>query len=253
MDCTEIHALLPLSLDCELDAHSEATLVAHIDTCANCREYQQKQQVLRTAIRQTATYHRATASLAERIRFSLPAADANSARAEPVAAVNRWKWVWQVLNGGGLIAAACAMLVLAVVLPQQPSVDERLTDEVIASHARALLTQHVIDVESTDRHTVNPWFNGKLDFSPPVRDLADKGFQLVGGRLDYLNHRAVAVVVYRRRQHLIDVFIWPSADRVTPPRSAQGYHVAGKTASGMRFLAVSDVDPGELKQLVEML
>ena len=253
MDCTEIQELLPLSLDCELDTHSEATLAAHIETCANCREYQQKQQVLRTAIREAATYHRAPASLLERIHLSLPAADTNSAKAERISAAPPWKWVWQVLNGGGLLAAAGAALVLAVVLPQQPSHDERLADEVIASHARALLTQHVIDVDSTDRHTVNPWFNGKLDFSPPVRNLADRGFPLIGGRLDYLDHRAVAVVVYQRRQHLIDVFISPSVDSVPPPRSAQGYHVVGKTASGMRFLAVSDVDPTELKQFVEML
>ena len=138
-------------------------------------------------------------------------------------------------------------------MPLRPSADERLGDEVITSHARALLTQHVIDVASSDQHTVKPWFTGKLDFSPPVRDFAEQGYPLAGGRVDYLDHHTVAVVVYRRRQHLIDVFIWPDSGKAPPLQSSQGYHLAGKTASGMRFLAISDVDPGELQQLVEML
>ena len=254
MDCNETRRLVPLSIDGELDAHSEDVLAAHIESCSACQGYRQRQEAALAAIRSMATYHRATASLRERIEAALPTAYRDAAVAHRHPAASGWKFAWQLLNGGGLVAAACAVLVLAVVLPLRPSADERLAGELVTSHARALLTNHVIDVVSSDQHTVKPWFNGKLDFSPPVSDLADRGFPLVGGRLDYLDHHTVAVVVYRHRQHLIDVFVWPSKDTATaPPRSAQGYHIIGKTASGMTFRAVSEVNRGDLQQLVDML
>ena len=254
MDCQQSQNLIPLSIDRELDAQSEDALTAHLDACPACRALRQQQEDTLAAIRGAATYHRATASLRERIEAALPAPQAPTRQRRP--ASSGWRFGWQFLNGAGLVAAACAALVLAVVLPQQPSADERLGDEMVAGHARALLTHHLIDVASSDQHTVKPWFNGKLDFSPPVRDLAERGYTLVGGRLDYLDHRLVAVLVYQRRQHLIDIFIWPteSAETATPSaRTTQGYHVVGKTASGMAYRAVSDLDRGELQQLVDML
>jgi len=252
MDCKELRALLPISLDGELGAQSEALVAAHLDSCANCRDYRRRQGALWAAIRSSATYHRAPANLRDRVNNALPAVDTSDVRAGRKSAYG-WRFVWRVLNGAGLATAACAVLVLTVVMPLRPSADERLGDEVVASHARALLTQHVMDVTSSDQHTVKPWFNGKLDFSPPVRDFTEQGYPLAGGRLDYIDHRAVAVLVYRRRQHLIDVFIWPENHKTISPRTIQGYHLAGNTASDMSFLAVSDLDPVELKQFVEML
>jgi anti-sigma factor RsiW len=253
MDCQETRALVPLSLDRELDAKSELALAAHLDSCAACCNYRHQQESFRSAIRGSASYHDAPPDLRGRIAAALPQADRGHGKTPGRMAPGRWRFGWQILNGAGLAAAACAALVLAVVMPLRLSVDEQLADEVIAGHARALLTQHVTDVASSDQHTVKPWFNGKLDFSPPVRDFAEQGFPLAGGRLDYLNHQVVAVLVYRRHQHVIDVFIWPGTGKAFPLRSSRGYHVTGKTASGMNFLAISDVAPGELQQFVDML
>ncbi|MDD5248746.1 MAG: zf-HC2 domain-containing protein [Rhodocyclaceae bacterium] len=252
MDCPEARPLLPLSLDRELEARTEAALAAHVAACDACASVRQRLAAA-AAVRGAARYHRAPATLRADIAAALPDGAANGRRRpRRVAFGSR---VWRLLNGAGLVAAACAALVLAVVLPLRPSADARLADEAVAGHVRALLTNHVIDVASTDQHTVKPWFNGKLDFSPPVPDLAAQGFELVGGRLDYLDRHPVAVVVYRRGRHLIDVFVWPAAAgaAAASPYTLQGYHVMGKVRAGMAFRAVSDVAPADLQELVDAL
>lgn len=250
MDCAESRRLIYLSLDGELDAASELALAAHGEACADCRQFRQDQARPLAAIRRNASYHRAPPLLRQRIDGALPAGSV------PAPGTRRWWIGWRLLNGAGLVAAVCAAIALAVLLPQRPTADERLAEEIVAGHARALLTGHDIDVASSDQHTVKPWFNGRVDYSPPVRDLAAQGFPLVGGRLDYIDHRLVAVVVYKRRQHVIDVFIRPAGgvgDVALPALTRQGYHVLGKVSSGMEFRVVSDVDPGELRQFLELL
>jgi anti-sigma factor RsiW len=119
-----------------------------------------------------------------------------------------------------------------------------------------MLPSHRFDVESSDSHTVKPWFEGKVDFAPPAKDLTDQGFPLLGGRLDYLRDRPVAAVVYRRRKHTINLFVWPSspADRATPAKaSRQGFHMLRWTSSGMTYWAVSDLNEGELQEFVRLI
>ncbi len=126
----------------------------------------------------------------------------------------------------------------------------------VSSHIRSLMASHLTDVASTDQHTVKPWFNGKLDFSPPVVDPSTSGYPLVGGRLDYVRGRPVAALVYQRRKHLINVFVWPdegARDSNAPPRTQQGYHVIHETHGGMSYWIVSDLNPGELSILARLL
>jgi anti-sigma factor RsiW len=130
------------------------------------------------------------------------------------------------------------------------------SEEMVASHIRSLQPGHLFDVQSTDQHTVKPWFDGKLDFAPPVVDLADHGFPLVGGRLDYVENRTVAVLVYGRKLHVINLFIWPASSGSTSPvpvQTVQGYNVFSWKKNGFEFRAVSDLNVEELREFVRLV
>ncbi|HEX8778378.1 MAG TPA: hypothetical protein VF738_09670, partial [Rhodanobacter sp.] len=142
-------------------------------------------------------------------------------------------------------------------MQQRNAAGEALVDEAVSSHLRALQPQHLMDVVSTDQHTVKPWFDGKLDFSPRVVDLAGAGFPLVGGRLDALEGRSVAALVYRRHLHIISVYEWPAAaadaNAVQSESRQHGYTVLRWTDEGMHYVAVSDVDPAALREFAQDL
>ena len=250
MECDEIRRLLPAEVDAELDVRESLEVEGHLRTCASCREQLAAQRAVRDAVGRRVTYFRAPAGLEARVESAL----SPSSVTRPT--VPRWRaWGWPGLAGAMVSLVAVAWSVgLYLTLP---STDERLTDEIVSGHVRSLLANRAVDVASSDQHTVKPWFAGKLDFSPPVRDLSSDGFPLVGGRLDYIDHRPAAALVYRHAQHTINVFIVPNAGGAVrdAPRlaSTRGFNTARWSQDGMSYWAVSDVDAGQLEKLTGLL
>jgi anti-sigma factor RsiW len=124
--------------------------------------------------------------------------------------------------------------------------------EIVSSHVRSLIGDHLLDVPSTDRHNVKPWFNGKLDYSPDVKDFASEGFPLIGGRVDYVDNRPVAALVYKRRQHVINVFVWPSGSPMETPEAVNGFNMVAWNKAGLDYCAISDVNRQELSQFGDL-
>jgi anti-sigma factor RsiW len=194
--------------------------------------------------------HTAPAALRERIVTSIRQADAASPRASNPQGWRAW------LNMGAAFAMGVIASVTVVFFITSANAQQRLAQEVVASHVRSLMAAHLADVASSDQHTVKPWFAGKLDFSPPVHNLAAEGFPLVGGRLDYLGGHEVAALVYQHRQHRINVFVWPRDDHApAPPASfvTQGFNVTGWRSAAMQYWLVSDLNAEELRQFAQQL
>lgn len=248
MGCNETQHLLDGYVDGELDSTSTLEIEQHLQACAECSRAYNNQLALRTAIGAGSLYFTPPANLQKRIQASLR----QESKSKTVPGVLSWRWI-------GIATALAAVLLITLGLVHVlsiPSADDPLTQEVLSSHVRSLMANHLVDVPSSDQHTVKPWFNGKLDFSPLVVDLAKQGFPLIGGRLDYLDNRPVAALVYQRRKHVINLFIWPSthnADTGTQMVTRQGYHLFSWTKAGMTYWAVSDVETSELQQFVQLI
>lgn len=251
-DCTNMDFLLQADVDGALDIGATASLAAHLAQCPACQTKQAALRQLSSRLRTELPYHAAP----DRLRRSLEAALAAAPQAlHPLprrltpASFRVAGWMRRLIPLGAS-AALAAGIVLAVVLPRGDDV----TDSVVASHIRALQPGHLSDVISTDQHTVKPWFDGRLNYAPPVKDLSAQGFPLIGGRLDYLAGRAVAALGYRRAQHIIDLYVWPSSSHIdTPPGTGErnGYNFVRWTQDEMVFWAVSDLNRPELDDFVQ--
>lgn len=237
-DCGKF-LLLQAELDGELDAAESAALAEHRATCPVCRRSESAIMVARRALRR-ATYHRADPELLRRV--------AHRVGPVPPPHGRRMSFPWRGLATFGAGAALAAAIALTVLPVGRPDIVASLVDD----HVRALQPGHLLDVVSTNQHTVKPWFDGRLDFAPPVKDLAAEGFPLVGGRLDYLHGRSVAVLVYSRGKHVIELFVWPASGRAGLPALVErdGYNVTHWEASGMSLTAVSDLEQSGLEEFV---
>ncbi|KHK57773.1 membrane protein [Ralstonia sp. A12] len=261
MNCDDIRALLAARADGELGAADSLRMETHLGTCSACTDVATRHdavvRTLRQGLRAPALYMKAPASLSERVLHTVRAeAQAKAGarpQASPVRARPRAESPWQRLAGWfttptrglglGLGAGTLAAVALGVgVLVGRPDTVALTAHDITASHVRALLGARETDVLSSDRHTVKPWFNGRIDYAPPVTDLATRGFPLIGGRLDYIDGRPVAVLVYRSAQHPVDLYVRPEAGADTEPalRTERGYQLLHWRNAGMGYWAITD-------------
>jgi anti-sigma factor RsiW len=246
MNCQQAKPMIGPYSDGELEAATILELEKHFRDCPRCALEWRNLQNLKKALKQDVLYFTAPTELRRRIRAELP----SPRKAAP--GRSAWNWSWLTTATSGAFAVCLALLLL--VTQTRPSPEQQLAQEVVSSHVRSLMASHVMDVASTDQHTVKPWFNGKLDFSPPVKDLAAEGYPLTGGRLDYLGRRSVAALVFQRHKHLINLFVWPASEadsKPTPINSSQGYNLIHWSKGGMVFWAVSDLNEKELMEFTQ--
>jgi anti-sigma factor RsiW len=243
MNCQQAKPLIDPYADGELEAAAIVELEQHLQSCSACGIAWRNLQSLKKTLKQDALYFTAPEELRRRIKSELPSP------AKEVSPLQTWNWDW-LTTAMSAVAAACLALLLTITLTR-PSSEQALAQEIVSGHVRSLMANHMLDVVSTDQHTVKPWFNGKLDFSPPVKNLAEQEFPLIGGRLDYIGGHSAAALIFQRHKHIINLFIWPAQENASKPKSSmslQGYNVIHWSEAGMTFWAVSDLNEKELME-----
>jgi anti-sigma factor RsiW len=249
VNCEEFADLLHPFADGELDLVRSVAVERHLQGCPGCATAIKELRALQGALAEPALYHRAPADLQDRVRASLRPASRTRAGARPIP--------WRFLAIAASLAFAATLTWATLHRQSLPSADERVALQVVASHVRSLmLPGRDVDVASSDQHTVKPWFKGQVTFSPPVKKLDSAGFELVGGRLDYLDRQKVAALVYKRRAHVISLFIWPAADRSARLPQAltdQGYHIMHWSDGDLTYWAASDLNEMEFREFVDLI
>ncbi|MCW3100837.1 MAG: zinc-finger family protein [Chthonomonadaceae bacterium] len=246
MQCKDCMALLPGYLDGELDLMQSVEVEKHLETCETCLRTIESQRMLQSAMRTGTLYHEPRAGLERNILRAVKKRE-RATVSHPLFGARQFQ----------LAAAFATLLLLAVWgtgrLRPIVNANDGIANEALAGHLRSLMADHLTDVVSSDKHTVKPWFNGRVDYSPPVIDMADIGFPLAGGRLDYMDGRPVTALVYRRQKHVINLFLWPAAapDAAATLLSRRGYNMVHWTQSGLACWAVSDLNAAELREFAE--
>ena len=247
MNCENTQKLLDGYADGELDLVNHLQIERHLQDCPSCALEYKNRQTLKSAFRDDSLYFRAAPDLKKRVRTTL---QREVKQDQPAGKFWQWRWL-------ALATSFAAVVVLSLVFFQaRPTDDELLAQEIVSAHIRSMMANHLTDVPSSDNHTVKPWFDGKLDFAPPVIDLAAQGFPLVGGRLDYAGSRPVAALVYQRHQHFVNLFVFPTtnnSDGENKMSVRQGYNLIRWNKSGMTFWAVSDLNLGELQEFAQAI
>jgi mycothiol system anti-sigma-R factor len=249
MNCAEADTLIHALLDNELDAGHTREIEAHLATCAACTEKLEAFRALRTAVAAARLKEQAPASLRQRLNQALPSPPAPR-RFLPAS----WRSLLGGFAGGTALSAAVAATLLLTVIGNDR--DRATAADVVSAHLRSLQAGHLTDVATSDQHAIKPWFNGRLDVAPPVIDLTAQGFTLIGGRLDYIEGDPAASVVYRRRNHVINLFVRQhrGTGEVRPSlETVRGFNVRHWTEGGFELWAVSDINAGELEEFGETL
>jgi anti-sigma factor RsiW len=256
MNCEDSRMYLSAYLDEELDVAEILRLEKHLADCRLCRPVQEAQFALRSALRHPSLYFEPSAGFGNRIA----AAVRLRAKTEP-REKSTW-FAWFQMSSLRWVSAAAGLVIMIAAGTSlirnnvRSSHEQVIASAVLTGHIRSLQAGHLVDVPSSDRHTVKPWFQGKLDFAPPVPDLSELGWVLIGGRLDYVDNRPVAAVIYQRRMHNINVFVWPhqgASDDKIQQEDAQGYQILHWNGADMTYWVVSDLNTGELMDFARAL
>jgi anti-sigma factor RsiW len=247
MKCTSPEHLLELFLDGELAAQESVEMREHLDGCSACNNQYRRLEHISSDMRMRVGHYAPPAGLERRVRAALRQA----AREE-----RQPSWLlrnWMTVAASVLLFVSIAWNV--ALLRPHTSARDLLAQEVLSSHLRSMIGTHLVDIPSSDQHTVKPWFNGKLNFSPDVKDFARQGFPLIGGRIEYFDDKPVAALIYQRRKHLINLFLWPESSSSSSgysEMSKRGYNLVSWTQNGMTFWLVSDVQTSELEQFAQL-
>lgn len=241
--------LLHAYLDDELDLVRSMELEDHLAECSDCAHEVASYRALRESIQGADLRYRAPQEFRRALINKLQEVD----QPQKPALVRRPSVAWW---GWAAVAASLLIVALALITASRNRHDHDVAREIIADHVRSLMASHLTDVQTSDQHTVKPWFTGKLDFSPQVRDLSSDDFELIGGRLEYFDGHNAAAIVYQRRKHVINVFSWPSPgspDQEPRTEAQQGFNLIEWAQAGMDYCAVSDLNKQELSELVLLL
>jgi mycothiol system anti-sigma-R factor len=273
MDCNESRERMSACLDHELAPSAMADFTAHLATCAACTAAYERLSRLRGMVAGNAVSHAAPSGLRARILADIQAelkadiqADIKTAKPhrKPFDLFGGFKGLsglpWGRINFGVASVCAAALAVNLTLDMHKPTETDFLDQEIVAAHFRSLQADHLADVASSDHHTVKPWFAGKLDYSPPVVDLTQQDFPLIGGRLDYVHQRSVAGLAYRHGMHLINLFVWPDGSQHSDGKaeagkltSENGFQLLRWSQDGMAFTAITDMNAAELGTFQKLL
>ena len=248
MDCNQTKILIDAFADNELDINNSIEVERHIADCKDCSLLYRNYMALHSVLRDEPVYYTPPAELIKKVSASITGSEKKHVD------VKSRIFSWQ--GAAALFAFAAIVLIFIVLFRTPPTTETQLTEQIVDNHMRSLMPNHLIDVQSTDQHTVKPWFNGKLDFSPPVTDLSAQGFNLTGGRLDYINGQPVAAIVYQRKAHYINLFFWFSDNKEDINKKVavtRGYNVIHWTKGNKNYWAVSDINLTELDEFISRI
>jgi len=251
MNCASARNLIEPHLDGELDRDLQAEIQDHLTSCNACTETLSRLLELQTNIRMQVPRYDAPAHLRKRVLDAVREAAKNEV-ADSGGTRSSLPWQWMAIAASILLAVSLAWNF--TLFQSRGAGLDMIAQNVLSSHVRSLIGTHLLDVPSSDQHTVKPWFNGKLDFSPDVKDFTSQGFPLIGGRIEYLVDRPVAALVYRRRQHVVNLFTWPSLSSVNHEAelTQRGYNLVHWNRASMTYWAVSDLRISELQQFANL-